>query len=374
MSLLNKLENNTPVQNSNQLQCSWFLQGCCSVGVNSTRTIIRGEAFTLGRRPDCDLTLGAGDVSGNHAEINALGDVVILKDLNSTNGTYVNGHRITEPTPVGEGDLLQFASLEFQLGREDAAPVYHTCQVDSLESGWSISQMNQVLNLKKFWMAYQPIFTAKDIQHYAVEALLRCDLPGLESPYHLFQTAEQLGLETELSTAAREQAAEDISVHPPKGRLFVNTHPHEVLGPELIASVKASNEILGDWKLVVEVHEAAVPDLKTILEFKQALHALGIELAYDDFGAGQSRLRELVEVPPDYVKFDRCMVAGLSKGSGRQAAIVESLVHFCRDNDIKTIAEGIDDEQDGDICRKMEFDYLQGFFYGRPTKGLDFLK
>jgi|TARA_R110001592_G_scaffold159467_3_gene390988 EAL domain-containing protein (putative c-di-GMP-specific phosphodiesterase class I) len=365
-------QQNTPSENEHtqRREASWFLDGCCSLESNATRTILRSEPFKLGRSPEADLILNANDISKFHAEIITVGEVVILKDLGSTNGTYVNGCRITEPTPVGEGDLLQFASLEFQLGRmeEQQQPDYHTCEVDGMESRWMITQMHQVLYQKQFWMAYQPIVSAKDLSRHGVEALIRCDIPGLQSPFQLFQTATQLGLETSLSEASRVKTAEELSQFPAQSCIFVNTHPHELLDTRLIDALNEINQILGPWKLVVEIHEAAVPDLQTIREFKQSLHDLEIQLAYDDFGAGQSRLLELIEVPPDYVKFDRAMVDGLATGSSRQVSIVESLVQFCRDNQIQTIAEGIDNEQDGNLCREIGFDLLQGFFYGRPEK------
>ena len=370
MVKLNQQNTTSEKTHSPSRETCWFLEGCCSHDANVTRTILRSETFKLGRSPEADLILNANDISKFHAEIIAVGQVVILKDLGSTNGTYVNGLRIAEPTPVGEGDLLQFASLEFQLGRTEALPEpdYNTCEVDGMESRWMITQMHQILNQQQFWMAYQPIVSAKDLSRHGVEALIRCDIPGLQSPFQLFQTATQLGLETNLSEASRVKTAEELAPFSAQSHIFVNTHPHELLDSRLIESLDQINQLLGIWKLVVEIHEAAVPDLQTIREFKQSLHALNVELAYDDFGAGQSRLRELVEVPPDYLKFDRAMVAGLATGSSRQISIVESLVQFCRENQIQTIAEGIDDEQDGNLCREIGFDLLQGFFYGRPEK------
>ncbi|MCA9022450.1 MAG: EAL domain-containing protein, partial [Planctomycetaceae bacterium] len=367
---LNQHHSTTENEHGPSRETCWFLQGCCSHESNATRTILRSETFKLGRSPEADLILIANDISKFHAEIIAIGQVVILKDLGSTNGTYVNGRRVTEPTPVGEGDLLQFASLEFQLGRmeEQQEPDYHTCEVDGMESRWMITQMHQVLNQKQFWMAYQPIVSTKDLSRHGVEALIRCDIPGLQSPYQLFQTATQLGLETNLSDGSRVKTAEELAPFPAQSHIFVNTHHHELLDNELIESLGEINQLLGTWQLVVEIHEAAVPDLQRIREFKQNLHDRNIKLAYDDFGAGQSRLRELIEVPPDYVKFDRAMVDGLATGSSRQLSIVETLVQFCRENQIQTIAEGIDNEQDGNLCREIGFDLLQGFFYGRPEK------
>ena len=61
-------------------------------------------------------------------------------------------------------------------------------------------------------------------------------------------------------------------------------------------------------RLILEIHEEAVPDIGLLRQLRDQLAAHGVGLAYDDFGAGQSRLTELAEVPPDYIKLDMRLV------------------------------------------------------------------
>lgn len=67
--------------------------------------------ITIGRHPSNDLKFDIErdtDVSSKHAEIHIAGNVVTLVDLNSTNGTFVNGRQIEGQRTIGGGDVLGF--------------------------------------------------------------------------------------------------------------------------------------------------------------------------------------------------------------------------------------------------------------------------
>jgi len=66
---------------------------------------LTGAPMHIGRAPDCELVLKDSRVSRRHARLQARGGVLVLTDLGSTNGTRVNGHRITEMV-LGAGDRI----------------------------------------------------------------------------------------------------------------------------------------------------------------------------------------------------------------------------------------------------------------------------
>src|SRR5262249_52124416 len=200
-----------------------------------------------------DFRLSSRNVSSFHAQILAAGEAVLVRDLGSTNGTYVNGRRIVEPTPVGEGDLIQFADMEFRLGCAETPSGEHTAVADPPEEGWLISRMHEVVNQDRFEMAFQPIVRADDLRLEAVEALVRCDVVGLQSPIALFEAATQLGLEERLSDMCRAKAVRALGESPFRRKLFLNTHPHEYLGAELVASLKRLRDDAASRPLVLEI-------------------------------------------------------------------------------------------------------------------------
>ena len=73
---------------------------------------VGGERFTIGRDASCDLAIADMTVSRQHAQLERSTDGWLLSDLESTNGTRVNGWRVRGQVPVKAGDLVSFGSLE----------------------------------------------------------------------------------------------------------------------------------------------------------------------------------------------------------------------------------------------------------------------
>jgi hypothetical protein len=73
---------------------------------------IAGERFTIGRDASCDLAIADMSVSRQHAQLERSPDGWLLSDLESTNGTRVNGWRVRGQVPVKVGDLVSFGNLE----------------------------------------------------------------------------------------------------------------------------------------------------------------------------------------------------------------------------------------------------------------------
>ena len=70
----------------------------------------RSRAFRIGRDASSDLQVFDPRISRNHAEINRRGNDYIVSDLNSTNGIYINGRRITEPALLRDGDAVEIGN------------------------------------------------------------------------------------------------------------------------------------------------------------------------------------------------------------------------------------------------------------------------
>src|ERR1700681_2943541 len=69
------------------------------------------ELITIGRGPDNAIRLEDPSVSGRHAQLQRVGDIYRLKDLDSTNGTLMNGQKINE-TALRFGDRIRFGKIE----------------------------------------------------------------------------------------------------------------------------------------------------------------------------------------------------------------------------------------------------------------------
>lgn len=73
------------------------------------------ESMTIGRGPDCDCVVANPSVSRRHAQLRRAGERWLLRDLGSSNGTRVNGMRVTEETEVRPGDHVNLGGVRFRL-------------------------------------------------------------------------------------------------------------------------------------------------------------------------------------------------------------------------------------------------------------------
>jgi EAL domain-containing protein (putative c-di-GMP-specific phosphodiesterase class I) len=91
-------------------------------------------------------------------------------------------------------------------------------------------------------------------------------------------------------------------------------------------------------------------------------------LVYDDFGAGQSRLIELLDTVPDIIKFDIALIKNIQDRSEASRSIVETLVKMVTNAGIRTVAEGVESMEEAVACRALGFELAQGYYFGRPVQ------
>ena len=89
-----------------------WLEHFPSDGGPAQKTLLSSLPFTIGRNDDCDLPIRSTRVSREHAKLIRTGDVYRVRDLDSTNGTFLNGQRIEEAT-LSDGDVVVLADIEF---------------------------------------------------------------------------------------------------------------------------------------------------------------------------------------------------------------------------------------------------------------------
>ncbi len=86
------------------------------------RAAVSAECFVIGKQPSCDLMLDRQNISRRHCEIVAANGGYIIRDLDSRNGTYLNGKRVTRETPLADGSVIHLGdfTILFRLNKEQA--------------------------------------------------------------------------------------------------------------------------------------------------------------------------------------------------------------------------------------------------------------
>ncbi|TWT76028.1 Cyclic di-GMP phosphodiesterase Gmr [Posidoniimonas polymericola] len=345
----------------------WKLSGQFEEDSPVRQVLIDRTPFVVGRRRDVSLTLGNSSVSGCHAELLTKGDQLFVHDLGSTNGTFVNGVRVNDLCELNPGDLVQFAQVVLRVGVDKPATQCQTMQNDSSDRALALIQFDKLLAERAVTPHYQPIVTMQR-QTFAYEALGRSKLFGLSDPQTMFSAAAVLNLEAELSRILRDEALRDGAPLPGNHLLFVNTHPSELEDTGLLElSLREAREIAPNRPIVLEIHEATATNGEVMGQVREILNELCIGLAYDDFGAGQARLVEMADVPPDYLKFDISLIRGLGSAPRERQNMVARLVQMTIELGTIPLAEGVETQSDHEACQQMSFACAQGFLYGRPA-------
>jgi pSer/pThr/pTyr-binding forkhead associated (FHA) protein len=94
-------------------------------GLTGTVFELNPDKTTIGRVPDNNFPIAVASVSSHHCEILLRGNDVVVKDLNSTNGTFINGQQVTTEAVLKPGQVLRLGQVEIRLdvpGAPAAAP------------------------------------------------------------------------------------------------------------------------------------------------------------------------------------------------------------------------------------------------------------
>lgn len=346
----------------------WMLEGRPHENASLQRVALSHHPFTIGRNTDNCLSLANSTVSGYHAELVNVDEDIFVRDLDSTNGTLLNGRPLQGIAGLCDGDILHFGNAMYTLRQQSEDSVTETVATDTAEAALGQIQFDKLINNPAVRPDFQPIVRLADGQVVAWEALSRSQLIGLETPEKMFRVAAQRSSTSLLSELCRFEALRVGSLLGDDKQYFLNTHPSELNTDSLITSVQNLRESFPRTPIVLEVHESGVTSSEFLRELRVALTDLDIGLAYDDFGAGQARLTELAEVPPDVLKFDIKVIRDLAAASEQRRSTVAALVRIARDLDVVPLAEGIETREEAEICFELGFELAQGFLFGRPER------
>ena len=366
--------------NSGAAAFEWFLEGIDPAARQLWRIALTRFPCRIGRRSDLDIALPSPQVSLEHAEIRRGPDAtLVLGDLGSTNGTFLNGERVVGEVAVAEGDIVHFAGLEFRLGRVSDPQELRWLQTTTPSSSplaalprrsriEDYRRLRGLMDGHRVESLFQPIVRLPGGEPIGFEALgVGRDESLPASPTELYAIAEEAGLEAELTAVFRADALRAAHRFSPGSLLFLNVHAAELEPGRLLATFAAIRAAHPELGVVVEISERLAMPVERLRILRDGLAALGMGIAYDDFGAGLARLQEIIEVPPQFLKFDMQLVRGLDRAAEPRRQFVAALVEAARGLGLQTVAEGVERESEARCCAGIGFSHAQGYLFGRPA-------
>ena len=115
-----------------------------SAGMTGRTQELKVDKTTIGRVDDNTFQIAEASVSSHHCEVLLRGKEVVVRDLNSTNGTYINGEKITESV-MKPGQILRLGQIEIRL-ETDTPPSSGKKQIDQtmvMQRGVSLNELEQ---------------------------------------------------------------------------------------------------------------------------------------------------------------------------------------------------------------------------------------
>jgi EAL domain-containing protein (putative c-di-GMP-specific phosphodiesterase class I) len=222
-------------------------------------------------------------------------------------------------------------------------------------------------------MVFQPLVALADGTPVGYEALLRWQHPqrGELAPGAFLRIAEEDGLIIPIGSWVLHQACRQVAAWRAEGRdlwVSVNVSARQLSDPGLVSVVEEALAATGvpPSSICLEVTETAIlgrPDVAA--QVLDALRALGVRVALDDFGLGYSSLTHLKALPVDVLKVDRSFITGL-RDCPKDRAVVEAVLTLARRMGVTVIAEGVETADQDAVLRELGCPMVQGFLYGRP--------
>jgi EAL domain-containing protein (putative c-di-GMP-specific phosphodiesterase class I) len=247
----------------------------------------------------------------------------------------------------------------------------------NLEAG-----LRRALERNEFELHYQAKQDVRSGRITGMEVLLRWQHPdlGTVAPMHFIPLAEESGLivligKWVLRTACRQNMTwQQMGL--PRLSLAVNLSPRQFADENMLADIKS---ILAETGMEASLLELEISESLLMsksdktLTLLQALKALGVQIAIDDFGSGYASLARLREFPLDAIKIDRSFIRELADGQ-RDHELTRTIIAVGKSLSLKVVAQGVETKGQADYLRDNACDELQGFYLNRPMQAEQLLE
>jgi EAL domain-containing protein (putative c-di-GMP-specific phosphodiesterase class I) len=217
---------------------------------------------------------------------------------------------------------------------------------------------------------FQPIYHLGKGEIIGYESLLRVN--GKFTPEKIFNEANKKGKLYELDSWSIHKAIETYrkaGFTKNEGSLFINIFPSTMLNKDFLPFISniMKKKLLENQEIILEINEKEpINDYRDIKQVLNYLKEFGIKYAIDDFGIGQGGFERIIELQPAYLKLDKYFSKDLLHSLQKQE-IIKDMVIYCEKFGIELIVEGLDNEQDIFITKKLGVCLGQGFKLGRPN-------
>lgn len=242
-----------------------------------------------------------------------------------------------------------------------------------------IFKMEDALENGEFYAVYQPKFGAKTQTVVSCEALVRWRRGGgVITPDKFIGLFEENGFILKLDFYMFELVCKTLreyirgGIAPvPVAVNFSQIHIYEPDFNERLMEIITQYQIPPSYIEIEFTETAMAKDIALSIQTIHQLKQLGFTVAMDDFGSGYSSLTLLRSLPVDVVKLDRGFLAG-NETDERGKCIIRSVIELSKQLKFETVAEGVETEEQAELCIGYGCDIMQGYYFSKPLPEEEF--
>lgn len=300
----------------------------------------------------------------------------------------VDGHTLNISTSIGiskypqdadnEKDLIKYADIAMYKTKDEGRDGFKYFSTNFSASTYEKILLDNSIRVaikeEQFIVYYQPQYNITTNEITGMEALVRWRHPleGLISPAKFIPIAEDNGLIIEIDKIVMKKAMQQFAFWHKEGlnpgilalNLAIKQLNKDEFVPMLIQTMKDLN-FNPEW-LEFEVAESQVmSNAGNCIKKLKELSELGIEIAIDDFGTGYSSLAYLKKLPLDKLKIDKSFIRDISSNED-DTAITKAIIALAQSLNLKTIAEGVEDELQKEFLINNGCNNVQGYLFAKP--------
>ena len=231
-------------------------------------------------------------------------------------------------------------------------------------------EIHQLLEEERFSYAFQPIVDARTGAICAYEALMRVNMPALQTPDVVLAMAKEEGQLQKMEKLSWFKAAESYlalleqKLISPDAYLFINSIAGQSMSLAEMEIFHQKYHRIQD-RIVIEITESEAMDPEATQRKREAPGFSGL-FALDDYGSGYNSEKNLLELAPAFIKVDISIIQNIDTDLDKQK-IVSNVVEYAHERGMAIIAEGLETAAEVQKVLELGVDLLQGYFLARPA-------
>lgn len=245
------------------------------------------------------------------------------------------------------------------------------------------SHMHTALAAEEFQLYLQPKMDLSEGCLYGAEALVRWQPKDRDMifPDQFIPLFEENGFCVQLDLYMVEQACKQLRTWIDQGMTPISISVNQtklLFGREdyvdRLLAITRKYQVQPKYITLEILEGLALDSIEKLNSVIERLNAAGFRVSMDDFGSGYSSLNTLGKIKIDELKLDRLFLYDVAKDThGTQRKVLASILALAKELNIRTVAEGVETQENEQMMIELDCDYGQGYYYSKPIPADRFL-